>query len=168
MLRGVLLQAVVANMHSGDGVPCLLRCILVGDRIRNLRGNGRAKRLERLHVLLCIDIADVNHPPKGLSLELHLHGAHPGGVVGLGEGGVASPTAHLTNDSLDHRAAILRSARDLLLALLVRRRRQSARHCPPDRAVTIPTAVASRDRFPNHNRGSDATYRRSPEYRCLS
>jgi hypothetical protein len=39
---------------------------------------------------------------ESLRLQLHLHQEHPIGVIGLGEGRVATPTANLMNHPLDH------------------------------------------------------------------
>jgi hypothetical protein len=39
---------------------------------------------------------------ESLRLQLHLHQEHPIGVIGLGEGRVATPAANLMNHPLDH------------------------------------------------------------------
>jgi hypothetical protein len=47
-----------------------------------------------------IGAAVLDDAPESPLLQLHLHRSI--GVIGLGEGRIATPTANLTNDPLDH------------------------------------------------------------------
>jgi hypothetical protein len=73
-------------------------------RGHHLWWNRASQHIECHHVLV-VAAARLNHRPETPGLELHLHEQRPVEVIRLGEGGVATPSSHLTNHPLNGAAA---------------------------------------------------------------